>query len=69
VTVSETVTREVGLVQIVLSKHSEVPLREQIAEQIVYLIRTGQLRAGAALPSVRALGRRSGLGYHLSQAA
>ena len=45
-TVSETVTREVGLVQIVLSKHSEVPLREQIAEQIVYLIRTGQLRRG-----------------------
>lgn len=63
-TVSETVTREVGLVQIVLGKHSEVPLREQIAEQIVYLIRTGQLRAGAALPSVRALGRRIGVHHN-----
>ena len=50
--------------QIVLSKHNEVPLREQIAEQIVYLIRTGQLRAGTALPSVRALGRRIGVHHN-----
>jgi DNA-binding transcriptional regulator YhcF (GntR family) len=45
--------------QIALSKNSEVPLRQQLAEQIVFLITTGQLRAGDALPSVRALARQS----------
>ena len=45
--------------QIVLSKDSDVPLRQQLAEQIVFLITTGQLQAGAELPSVRALGRLS----------
>ena len=45
--------------QIVLSKKSDVPLRQQLAEQIVFLITTGQLRAGEELPSVRALARQS----------
>lgn len=45
--------------RIALSKNSDVPLRQQLAEQIVFLITTGQLRAGAALPSVRALARQS----------
>ena len=45
--------------QIVVSKDSDVPLRQQLAEQIVFLITTGQLQAGAELPSVRALGRLS----------
>ncbi|HZQ42032.1 MAG TPA: GntR family transcriptional regulator [Acidobacteriaceae bacterium] len=45
--------------RIVLSKESEVPLRQQLADQIVFLIATGQLRAGDALPSVRTLGRQS----------
>ena len=45
--------------QIVLSKDSDVPLRQQLADQIVFLITTGQLQAGEALPSVRALGRQS----------
>jgi Bacterial regulatory proteins, gntR family len=44
--------------QISLSKNSDVPLRQQLAEQIVFLITTGQLRAGEELPSVRALARR-----------
>ncbi len=44
--------------QISLSKKSDVPLRQQLAEQIVCLITTGQLRAGEQLPSVRALARR-----------
>jgi GntR family transcriptional regulator len=44
--------------QISLSKNSDVPLRQQLAEQIVFLITTGQLRAGQQLPSVRALARR-----------
>ena len=45
--------------QIALSKNSEVPLRQQLAEQIVFLITTGQLQAGEELPSVRALARLS----------
>lgn len=44
--------------QISLSKNSDVPLRQQLAEQIVFLITTGQLRAGQQLPSVRSLARR-----------
>jgi len=44
--------------QISLSKKSDVPLRQQLAEQIVCLITTGHLRAGQQLPSVRALARR-----------
>jgi DNA-binding transcriptional regulator YhcF (GntR family) len=44
--------------QISLSRNSDVPLRRQLAEQVVFLITTGQLRAGDNLPSVRALARR-----------
>jgi len=44
--------------QISLSRNSDVPLRRQLAEQVVFLITTGQLRAGENLPSVRALARR-----------
>jgi GntR family transcriptional regulator len=44
--------------RISLTKTSDVPLRQQLAEQIVVLITTGQLRAGQQLPSVRALARR-----------
>jgi GntR family transcriptional regulator len=43
--------------QISLSKNSDVPLRQQLAEQIVFSITTGQLRPGQQLPSVRALAR------------
>jgi GntR family transcriptional regulator len=43
--------------EISLSKNSDVPLRQQLAEQIVILITTGQLQAGQKLPSVRALAR------------
>src|SRR5579862_1452814 len=42
-----------------LSKSSDVPLRQQLAEQIVFLITTGKLRVGQQLPSVRALARRT----------
>jgi GntR family transcriptional regulator len=44
--------------KISLSKNSDVPLRQQLAEQIGFLITTGQLHAGQQLPSVRALARR-----------
>jgi DNA-binding transcriptional regulator YhcF (GntR family) len=40
-----------------LTKNSDVPLRQQLAEQIVFLITTGQLHAGEEMPSVRALAR------------
>jgi len=45
--------------QIALTKNSDVPVRQQLAEQIVFLITTGQLQAGEELPSVRALARLS----------
>ncbi len=41
-----------------LSKDSDVPVHEQLAEQIVFLITTGKLRPAEQLPSVRALARR-----------
>ena len=44
--------------QISLSKNSDIPLRQQLAEQIVFLITTGKLSAGQRLPSVRALARQ-----------
>ena len=44
--------------QISLSEHSEVPLQQQVAEQIVFLITTGRLRSAQQLPSVRSLARR-----------
>ncbi len=42
-----------------LNKNGGIPLRQQLADQIVFLITTGQLRAGEQLPSVRALARLS----------
>ena len=44
--------------EIRVSKESEVPVRQQLAEQIAYLIATDKLKAGEALPSVRELARR-----------
>ena len=41
-----------------ISKESELPLRQQLAEQIVFQIAMGKLRPGQALPSVRELARR-----------
>jgi DNA-binding transcriptional regulator YhcF (GntR family) len=50
--------------KISLSKTSEVPLRQQLTEQIVFLITTGQLRPGEELPSVRALARQTKVHYN-----
>jgi GntR family transcriptional regulator len=44
--------------QIKIDKRSDVPVREQVREQIIYLIATGQLPVGSVLPSVRELARR-----------
>lgn len=41
-----------------ISKESEIPLRQQLAEQIVLLIATEKLKPAEALPSVRELARR-----------
>jgi DNA-binding transcriptional regulator YhcF (GntR family) len=44
-----------------INKKSEVPIREQIAEQIIFLIATDELKPGDALPSVRQLARQQGV--------
>src|SRR5262249_42712251 len=41
-----------------INKQSEVPVREQLREQIIYLLGTGKLLVGHTLPSVRELARR-----------
>lgn len=41
-----------------LSKNNDVPLRQQLTEQIVTLIATGQIARGEQLPSVRTLARQ-----------
>ena len=43
---------------------SDIPVTEQLAAQLVYLIGSGQIAAGEALPSVRALAVR--LNLHLN---
>lgn len=43
---------------ICLDRESEVPLRRQLAEQIIFLITVGKFRPGQQLPSVRELARR-----------
>ena len=44
--------------EIRIDNKSEVPIRHQLTEQIVFLITTDRLSAGEALPSVRELARR-----------
>ena len=44
--------------QIRIDKQSEVPVHDQLRQQIIFLIGTGQLSIGTALPSVRELARR-----------
>lgn len=44
--------------EIRIDKKSEIPVRQQLAEQITFLIATEKLRPGEALPSVRELSRR-----------
>lgn len=43
--------------EIRISKASDVPVRDQVVEQVVYLILTAQLKPGQPMPSVRELGR------------
>jgi GntR family transcriptional regulator len=48
-------------VDIRISKGTEVPVHEQVAAQLVFLIGTGALKPGASLPSARDLARRLGI--------
>src|SRR5215510_13315523 len=41
-----------------IDSESDVPIRQQLTEQIVFLIVTDRLKAGQKLPSVRELARR-----------
>lgn len=50
--------------KIFLNKSAEVPLHDQLAEQIVLQIVTGQLTEGEQLPSVRALAQRLGVHHN-----
>jgi DNA-binding transcriptional regulator YhcF (GntR family) len=51
-------TAAVGLMEIRIHKTSEVPLRQQLAEQILLHIVTGGLKPGFPVPSVRERARR-----------
>lgn len=44
-----------------IDRESEVPIQEQVAAQIIFLIGTGRWTPGADLPSVRALSQRLGV--------
>jgi GntR family transcriptional regulator len=50
--------------QVSLNKQSDVPLHEQLAEQLVFLITTRKLQAGEQLPSVRSFARRLGIHHN-----
>jgi len=45
-------------VELRVDKKSEIPVRQQLAEQIIFAIATAELKPGQALPSVRELARR-----------
>ena len=50
--------------QVSLNKQSEVPVHEQLAEQLVFLITTGKLHPGEQLPSVRSFARHLGIHHN-----
>jgi GntR family transcriptional regulator len=50
--------------QIHISKDSEVPIRDQLAEELALLIGTGGLKPGEVLPSVRTLARQLKIHYN-----
>ncbi len=47
-----------------IDKKSEIPVRQQLAEQIIFSIATEKLKPGDALPSVRELARRLKIHYN-----
>lgn len=52
-----------------IDRKSEIPIRQQLAEHVVYLIATEKLKPGQALPSVRTLARQLNIHHNtVSQA-
>ncbi|MSO19597.1 MAG: GntR family transcriptional regulator [Acidobacteria bacterium] len=47
-----------------INRRSDVPVREQLSEQVIYMIVTGRWKSGAPLPSVRELARRLGIHHN-----
>jgi len=47
-----------------IDRGAEIPIHEQLREQIVFLIATGKLASGKILPSVRELARRYKIHYN-----
>jgi DNA-binding transcriptional regulator YhcF (GntR family) len=52
------------IMQVALNKQSDVPLHQQLAEQLVFLITTRKLQAGEQLPSVRTFARQLGIHHN-----
>lgn len=50
--------------RIEIDKQSDVPIRQQLREQIIFQIGTGQLPIGHVMPSVRELERQSGVHHN-----
>ncbi len=55
--------------KIVVNKESEIPIRDQIIEQIGLQIASGTLKGKEKLPSIRALADRLGIHYSTVTAA
>jgi len=52
------------IMQVSLNKQSDVPLHQQLAEQLVFLITTRKLHPGDQLPSVRSFARQLGIHHN-----
>lgn len=52
------------IMQVSLNKQSDVPLHQQLGEQLVFLITTRKLRPGEQLPSVRSFARQLGIHHN-----
>jgi DNA-binding transcriptional regulator YhcF (GntR family) len=48
----------VARIDIRISRESEIPIRDQVTEQVAFLIGTGKLKPGEILPSVRTFARQ-----------
>ena len=49
---------------ITIDRTSNVPVHEQLVEQLRFLIASGQFKIDEILPSTRALGRQTGVSFH-----
>jgi len=65
----ESAVTELVLRAICVDRAAPVPLAAQVSQQLVWLIASGELKAGDRLPPVRALGERLGINHHTIRAA